>query len=108
MAGGGGATREAVIVDSVVVIIGVFTYRESAVIRNSRPVSKSGGVEETAKGALSHSHLTHLKPTIYTCPEKERHLVRVPPISVSSRERVPGRLVQRVVWLCCRLAPLSL
>ena len=47
------AAQEAVTVDGVVVVMGVFIYREGAVIRRSRPVRKSGGVEETARGALS-------------------------------------------------------
>lgn len=47
------ATLEAVTVGTVVVITDDFICRESLVIRNSKLVSKTAGVEETAKGDLS-------------------------------------------------------
>ena len=52
------ATPEAVTVSSVVITADGFICRESLVIKNSKLVIKTAGVEEAVKGDLSQSHPT--------------------------------------------------
>lgn len=82
---------------------------ESAGVRNSKLVSKSGGVEEMVKGALSQSHLTYLKPTATpTWPERACHAAEGTPAQCAIQGVCAQGPAQRAKWLCYHLVPISM